>query len=74
LGDEVFDRDLADPNKWTNEVSMTDIGVNWYLNRYTKFYFDWQHASYSSPVLVNEETGKFSTDNDLFWIRCQFYF
>ncbi len=73
-GDEVFDRGLANPDDWTNEVSMTDIGFNWYLNRYVKFYFDWQHAAYASPVLVNEETGKVSNRNDLYWVRCQFYF
>ena len=74
LGDEIFERDLADENDWTNEVSMTDLGVNWYLNRYTKFTFDWQHSAYSSPVLVNETTGQVSNRNDLYWFRCQFYF
>jgi len=74
LGNEVFDGDLADPADWTNEVSMTDIGFNWYLNRYTKLIFDWQHAGYSSPVLVNETTGQVSNSNDLYWFRCQFYF
>jgi phosphate-selective porin OprO/OprP len=74
LGDEVFDEGLANPDEWTNEVSMTDVGINWYLNRYVKFYFDWQHAAYATPVLVNEETGKVSNSNDLYWIRCQFYF
>ena len=53
---------------------MTDLGVNWYLNEWVKFYFDWQHANYGSPVRVNEETGEFSERNDLFWFRCQFYF
>ncbi len=74
LGDEIFERDLANENDWTNEVSMTDLGVNWYLNRYTKFTFDWQHSAYSSPVLVNETTGQVSNRNDLYWFRCQFYF
>lgn len=74
LGDEVFDQGLANPEEWTNEVSMTDIGFNWYLNRYVKFYFDWQHAAYADPVLVNDETGEVSNSNDLYWVRCQFYF
>lgn len=74
VGDEVFDRGLADESEWTDEVSMMDLGLNWYLNRYTKFVFDWQHANYESPVLVNANTGKTSNSNDLFWFRCQFYF
>ncbi len=74
LGNELFDRDLADENEWTDEVAMTDIGLNWYLNRYTKFYLDWQHASYKQPVLINEGTGTYSKFNDLAWLRCQVYF
>ncbi|MGI9519997.1 MAG: porin, partial [Pirellulaceae bacterium] len=70
----VFDQGFVDADLWTDEVSMTDIGINWYLNRHVKFYFDWQHAAYASPVLVNEDTGLFSTFNDTFWARCQFYF
>lgn len=74
LGDELFDRDLADEDEWTDEVAMTDIGVNWYPTRYTKFYLNWQHAAYAQPVLINEDTGAFSTYNDLVWLRCQLYF
>lgn len=74
IGNELFERDLANGQEWTDEVSMVDLGVNWYLNRYVKFAFDWQHSDFGSPVLVNEELGKFSNYNDLFWMRCQFYF
>lgn len=74
LGDEVFDAGFVNANDWTNEVSMTDLGVNWYLNRYVKFVFDWQHSAFGSPVLVNESTGQFSDRNDLYWFRCQLYF
>ncbi len=72
--DILFDADLADRDEWTDELWMTDIGVNWYLNRYTKFYFDWQHAQFASPVLVNEPANLFSDTNDLLWMRCQVYF
>lgn len=74
LGDEVFDRGLADDTLWSNRASATDLGVNWYLNRYIKFVFDWQHSGFGSPVLVNESTGEVSNSNDLYWFRCQFYF
>ena len=53
---------------------MVDLGVNWYPNRWIKFYFDWQHAAFGSPVLVNESKGLFGRTTDLFWIRCQVYF
>jgi phosphate-selective porin OprO/OprP len=74
FGDKLFGRDLADPDEWTDEVTMTDIGFNWYLNRYTKFYIDWQHAAFASPVLIDAARDRFSTYNDLYWARCQVYF
>jgi phosphate-selective porin OprO and OprP len=74
LGDVLFKDDLANGNFWTNNVSMIDLGVNWYPNRWVKFYFDWQHAAYGSPVLVNEARSLFGRSSDLFWVRCQVYF
>ena len=74
LGDIIFKDDLADGRLWTNDVSMVDLGVNWYPNRWIKFYVEWQHAAYGSPVLVNEAKGVFSRSSDLFWVRCQVYF
>jgi phosphate-selective porin OprO/OprP len=70
----VFQDGLADPNAWTRQAFETDIGWNWYLNRYIKFYFDWQHVGYSTPVLLNPGSDFFSRNNDLFWVRCQIYF
>ena len=74
LGDEVFTAGLADPNDWTNDAAITDIGCNWYLNRFLRVTFDWQHAMYATPVLLNQERDLRSRQNDLFWIRCQLYF
>lgn len=72
LGDQVFSGGLADPNLWTNRVNTVDSGINWYLNKYTKVYFDWQHAMYATPVQYRPG-GRASTSN-LFWIRAQIYF
>ena len=74
FGDILFDADLADRDEWTDELWMTDIGLNWYMNRHTKFYFNWQHANFASPVLTNEPAHLFSETNDLLWARCQVYF
>jgi phosphate-selective porin OprO/OprP len=74
LGNIVFKDDLANGQFWTDNVSMIDLGVNWYPNRWVKFYLDWQHAAFGSPVLVNETRGTFGRATDLFWIRCQVYF
>jgi phosphate-selective porin OprO/OprP len=74
LGNVVFKDDLANGQFWTNNVSMIDLGVNWYPNRWVKLYVDWQHAAFASPVLVNESRGTFGRSTDLFWVRLQLYY
>lgn len=72
VGQEVFSQGLANPADWTNQVDTTDIGVNWYLNKYVKIDFDWQHSSYGRPVTY--APGRQHTHSDLFWTRFQIYF
>ena len=72
LGRQVFSGGLANPMLWTNEAQMVDVGFNWYLNRFLKVYFDWEHAMFGSPVFSN--TGSFQRSNDLYWLRLQAYF
>jgi phosphate-selective porin OprO/OprP len=74
LSDSVFDHDLSDRGLWSNRAYTTDVGMNWYWNRFLKWTFVWQHAGYGSPVLVNEAKERFSRTNDLFWLRGQLYF
>lgn len=72
LGRQVFTGGLADPNLWTNRVDLLDIGVNWYLNKYTKVYFDWEHAVYGQPVYFRPGPGLQKT-SDMFWLRLMVY-
>ncbi len=72
LGRQVFTGGLANPQLWTNEAQMVDVGFNWYLNRFLKVYFDWEHAMFGSPVFYN--TGRSQKSNDLYWLRLQAYF
>ena len=77
LGRQVFTSGLADPNLWTNNVQMVDAGVNWYLNKFVKVYFDWEHAIFASPVLAavtQSGATAFHSTSDMFWLRFQFYF
>jgi len=74
VGETVFSAGIANPDEWTREISLTDIGLNWYLTRYIKIYFDWQHSAYGSPVLLNPAKDLYSLTNDLFWIRGQLYY
>jgi phosphate-selective porin OprO/OprP len=73
IGSEVFKNGLADPNLWANQVRMTDVGFNWHINQYLKFYFDWEHTMFNQPVLYNTG-GKRQLTSDLFLARIQLYF
>jgi phosphate-selective porin OprO/OprP len=73
LDSRVFTAGLADPNLWTNRADMTDVGFNWYMNKFVKLYFDWEHAMFAQPVFFRPGPGLTKT-NDLFWLRCQVYF
>ena len=74
LGDQVFNAGLANPDDWTNNAAITDIGCNWYLSKFVRVTFDWQHSMYATPVLLNEAKDFRSTRNNLYWLRCQLYF
>ena len=72
IGRNIFTGGFADPNLWTNHVWATDIGLNWYLNFYTRIYLDWQHAGYGNEV--NVVPGKFASTTDIYWLRFQVFF
>ncbi len=72
LGRQVFNGGLADPNLWTRKAQMVDVGFNWYLNRFVKMYFDWEHTEFATPVAYRP--GAFQLTNDLYWLRFQVYF
>ena len=46
---DVFAAGFADPNLWSNSAWTTDVGMNWYLNFYTRVFLDWQHSEFGSP-------------------------
>lgn len=73
IGQQVFTQGFADPNLWTNRVNMVDVGVNWYLNKWVKVYFDWEHAMFGQPVYYRPGPFLHGT-SDLFWVRLQVYF
>lgn len=72
VGDEIFTGGFADPNLWANRVQVIDAGFNWYLNKYMKVYFDWQHSIFNQPVTYRP--GGWQKTSDLFWLRFQLFF
>ena len=71
-GNQVFTHGLADPNLYTNSVYTTDVGLNWHMTQYVKFYLDWQHAVFGEPVIF--APGRRQLTSDMFMLRMQLYF
>ncbi len=72
VGQQVFTYGLSDPNLWSNRAELVDVGLNWYLNKFVKIYFDWEHAMFGDPVYF--APGRLQKTSDLFWFRFQVYF
>ena len=72
IGSQVFKNGLADSNLWANRLFTTDLGFNWHINQYLKFYFDWQHAEFNQPVIY-APTHRQAT-SDMFMARIQLFF
>ena len=72
VGHDVFTAGLADPNLWTNQAYTIDTGINWYLNQYTKIYFDWQHSVFGNQVFNGQRA--FHKQANLIWLRFQLFF
>jgi phosphate-selective porin OprO/OprP len=72
LSSRVFTAGLADPALWSNHAKLVDVGCNWYLNRFVKVYFDWEHALFGSAVFSS--SGSPQKSSDLFWLRTQIYY
>jgi phosphate-selective porin OprO/OprP len=72
IGDEVFTAGFADRSIWSNSVTTTEVGVNWYLNEYVKIYCFWLNGRFGDPVQYRH--GRATQSTDMFWLRAQLYF
>ncbi len=72
ISQNMFTGGFADPNLWSSHVHEVDVGLNWYLNFYTRVYLDWNFDAYSTPIVSGP--GRFSSTTDLFWLRLQVFF
>ena len=72
LGDQIFKGGFADPNLWSNSAITTEVGLNWYWNRYVKVSTFWLHGAFGEPVTYRP--GDRHNNADMFWTRFQLYF
>ncbi len=70
LSDNVFvagPSRLADPTRVSPGASEFTLGFNWYLNRWVRSQFNWEHAWFDRPVLLGSvPAGLLRIQNTLF--------
>ena len=77
VGNQVFHGGFADPNLWANTAYAIDTGANWYLNQYTKIYFDWQYSGFNQGIFNGSDANgktRLTRDTNLLWLRFQLFF
>ncbi len=72
LGEEIFRGGFADASLWSNSATTTELGLNWYWNKYVKVYTFWLHGDFGDPVTYRP--GERQKSADMFWSRFQIYF
>lgn len=71
---------FAQVSKWTNDVNVIDVGVNWYWSSYLKFYLGWQRALYGEPIQAapglksSSPPSYWMSSTDMLWLRAQIYY
>jgi phosphate-selective porin OprO/OprP len=77
-GDRVFaggPNRLADPAAVSNGATEMTLGVNWYLNRWARVQFNWEHVWFDRPVrLGGPGAGGLLPGQDTLLTRVQFVF
>jgi len=83
LGEEVFQRlptgkttsiTLADSTRFTAGATEFTLGFNWYLNRWVRMQFNWEHAWFDDPVRLGPGPGGLLRHQDSLLTRLQVIF
>lgn len=73
LGNNVLTSGFADPALNATGLNQTMLGVNWYLNKYTKVSFDWVHDQTNKAVPISTSGNPISQYN-IYWTRVALMF
>ena len=65
---------LADPTRYALEATETTLGFNWYLNRWVRMQFNWEHAWFDRPVQLGPAPGGLLRHQDSLLTRLQVIF
>ena len=76
-GDAVFAQGnarLADPAAVSDEATEMTLGFNWYMNKWVRAQFNWEHAWFGRPVRLGPGPRGLFRDHDTLQARLQFIF
>jgi phosphate-selective porin OprO/OprP len=65
---------LADPALYANETTELTLGFNWYLNKYVRTQFNYEHAWFDQPVLLAPPPFGYHRSTDAVLARFQVIF
>lgn len=77
VGDVVFEPGaarLADPATVSNSATEMTLGFNWYLNKWVRTQFNYEHAWFGRPVRLGPGAQGLFRDHESFQARLQFIF
>ena len=65
---------LIDPARTARRATELTTGVNWYLNKWVRFQFNWEHSRFGGPVRLGPGTGDKLREQNAFVTRFQITF
>jgi phosphate-selective porin OprO/OprP len=77
VGDVVFapgNAQLADPTKVSSDATEMTLGFNWYLNKWVRTQFNWEHAWFGEAVRLGPSARGLYRQHDTLQARLQFIF
>lgn len=73
LGRGVVADGFADPLVNATQLNQLMVGVNWWMNKYTKFGFDWVNVHTNKAVPLSS-SGNLSSGYNIYWTRVAMFF
>lgn len=73
LGRGVVTDGFADPLVNATQLNQLMLGVNWWMNKYTKFGFNWVNVQTNQAVPLGTN-GRPSNEYNIFWARVAMFF
>jgi phosphate-selective porin OprO/OprP len=77
LNDGVFTpgpAQLANPRLFSRGATEMTLGYNWYLNKWVRMQFNWEHAWFDDPVQLGSSPRNLTIDSDTLMTRFQIIF